>query len=346
MIELDKNYNKWTLERISRHVIYWGFWLSFYGIVNGSFYEGNYTDWFFYEVLFMTVKIPYSYYLAYRLFPRYLPRSQYIKLALLVAFYAFVGMVILYFLDQLFPMEKSGKTQEFLSSRTLYMIIDLIYIASPVVAIKLIQQNIFQTRANERLKSEKVQAELQNLKNQLQPHFLFNTLNNIYSMVISGDQFASGSILKLSDILSYILYECNVEQALLSKEVSLIKNYIDLEKLRYGGRLDLYFDIQGSLDGVFMAPLLLMPFVENAFKHGPSIDINNSWIRIYLFVNEEELVFMVENKISQEDLPSSPVKSGIGLLNVKKRLALLYPDNHELVIIARDTFLVRLNIKF
>ncbi|MCE7053867.1 histidine kinase [Algoriphagus sp. AGSA1] len=344
MIELDKNYNKWTLERIARHVVYWGFWLTFYGIVNGSFYEGNYADWFFYEILFMTVKIPYSYFLAYKLFPRYLPRSQYIKLALLVAFYAFVGMVILYFLDQLFPMEKSGKTQEFLSSRTLYMFIDLIYIASPVVAIKLIQQNIFQTRANERLKSEKVQAELQNLKNQLQPHFLFNTLNNIYSMVISGDRSAPGSILKLSEILSYILYECNVEKVLLSKEVSLIKNYIDLEKVRYGERLDLYFDIQGSVGGVCMPPLLLMPFVENAFKHGPSKDISNSWVRIYLFANEEELVFMVENKITPDETHNSPVKSGIGLQNVRKRLSLLYPDSHELIIKIKDSFLVRLKI--
>jgi two-component system LytT family sensor kinase len=346
MIELDKDYHRWTLERISRHVVYWGFWLSFYGVVNGSFYEGNYMDWFLYEMLFMTVKIPYSYYLAYRLFPRYLPKAQYVRLGLLVLFNAFVGMVILYFLNVLSPMEKSGTSLEFVSSRTLYMFIDLIYIASPVVAIKLIQQNIFQTRANERLQSEKVQAELQNLKNQLQPHFLFNTLNNIYSMVISGDGSAPGSILKLSDILSYILYECNVEQALLSKEISLIKNYIDLEKLRYGERLDLYFDIQGNTAGVWMPPLLLMPFVENAFKHGPSNDPNDSWIRIYLSVSPEELVFMIENKIADQKTPGIPVKSGIGLQNVKKRLSLLYPTRHELIINATETFLVRLRIEF
>lgn len=343
MIGFNVHYKGWPPKRIIRHLIYWGFWLTFYGIVNGSYYGEHYTQWFLFELLTMTVKIPYTYFVAYYLFPRLIPKGQYLVLGFLVLAFAFLGMLTLMAVYQLFPYDMPG-TNEFWSTKTVYMLADLIYVASPVVVIKMTQRYLAQEKAASILKEEKTQAELQMLKNQLQPHFLFNTLNNIYGMVISGEKEAAGALLKLSDILSYMLYECNVHLLDLEKEVHLLRNYIELEKIRYGNRLDVAFDVQGDVKGKMMMPLLLIPFVENAFKHGISKSEKDSWLRIHLEVEGNDLLFLIENSLPGGRVADAAFGSGIGLQNVKKRLEIGYPERHSLVSTQLDSFLTRLKI--
>jgi len=331
--------------RIIRHVVYWCFWLGFYGIVNTAYHHSTFYKWFLFELLTMGVKVPYSYFLAYYLFPRLIPERRYVSLIFWILLWAFVGMLALMFLYQIFPYEMPGGATEFLSFKTVYMVTDLIYVASPVVLIKMTQNYIRQERNATRLAQEKTEAELKILRNQLQPHFLFNNLNNIYSMVISGDKLAGNSLLKLSDILSYMLYECNVEKINLEKEIHLIRNYIELEKLRYEDRLELSFEVQGDISGQLISPLLLMPFIENAFKHGVSKSEGRSWVRVYLFVEGKTLQYLVENSLHENYDEAINVTSGIGLSNVKKRLDILYTDRHQLTIQRIDTYLVKLIIE-
>ncbi|MFL1895831.1 sensor histidine kinase [Aquimarina sp. 2-A2] len=345
MFSFDKEYKGWSFERVSRHILYWGFWLSFYCIVNGSQYGSRYFEWFLFEAIIMTVKLPYAYFVAYYLLPKFLPQKRYALLGVSVLLSALLAVVFMLVIYNHFPYTMKAEESTLWSGKTFYRILDLIYIASLVVIIKLVQEYYRQKKANTQLREEKIKAELQILKNQLQPHFLFNTLNNINSLIISNDNNASNAVLKLSDMLSYMLYDCNVEQVMINKEVDLLKNYIQLEKIRYGDRLDLSFEVSGEVHQKSIAPLLLMPFVENAFKHGVAKSEKKSWIRIYLDVTGDDLSFMVENSLPEEfNNDSSQLKSGIGLHNLKKRLKLLYPNHHSITSNTHDSFLINLKI--
>jgi two-component system, LytTR family, sensor histidine kinase AlgZ len=174
---------------------------------------------------------------------------------------------------------------------------------------------------------EKVNAELQLLKAQVHPHFLFNTLNNIYSYSLERSPKTPQMILKLSSLLSYMLYECKVNDVLLEKEIEIMKNYIDLEKERYGNRLEISINIEGDIQDKFVAPLLFLPFLENAFKHGTSEQLEKPWLSMDISVKNYQLHCKIIN--SKNDIPL-PHENGIGISNVQKRLAYLYPEKHEL----------------
>lgn len=343
MFDLEKKYTKWNRTRILRHVIYWGFWLMFYCIFHGQQF-GQYFGWMVFELLAMTVKLPYVYFVTYKLMPRFIPKKRYYQFGGSMLLFAGLGSLLLGLIYANFPYEM-GKNLDVTWSRYIYLSLDLLYVASFVVVIKLMQEYARQKKANAELAEDKVKAELQMLRNQLQPHFLFNTLNNIYSLVISNDKLAGGAVIKLSDILSYMLYECNVDKVPIEKEIKLIQNYIELEKIRYGGRLDLSFTVDGDTMGKQIPPLLLIPFIENAFKHGAAKSEKPSWIRIHLDLTGNELSFMVENDWPNFDTDASDsLKSGIGIQNITKRLELSYPGQYELRTTKDESYLINLRI--
>ena len=177
----------------------------------------------------------------------------------------------------------------------------------------------------QQLRIEKQQAELNYLKSQTNPHFLFNTLNNIYSLSIDKSDLAPESILRLSKILRYMLYEAGGEYIAIEQELKIISDYIALEKLRYDEslRVNFNYDIEDMKQA--LPPLLLIPLVENAFKHGVSETRNNPFVDIHLSVNKRQLVFVVKN--SSEKLPEEgAVKENIGLSNLRRQLELLYKE--------------------
>lgn len=184
---------------------------------------------------------------------------------------------------------------------------------------------------------EKINMELQILKAQIHPHFLFNTLNNIYSFSIQGSEKTPAMIAKLSSLLSYILYDCKSNTVLLEKEIEVMKNYIDLEKERYGNTLEVSINIEGDIEAKLIAPLLLLPFIENAFKHGTSDQLEKPWLSIDISARQNHLRFKIVNS-KNEQLNSE--SKGIGISNVKKRLAYLYPSTHELRINDEGNFFV------
>jgi two-component system, LytTR family, sensor histidine kinase AlgZ len=174
---------------------------------------------------------------------------------------------------------------------------------------------------------EKINAELQLLKAQIHPHFLFNTLNNIYSFSLKGSQKTSAMVAKLSSLLSYVLYDGKNSEVLLEKEIEVMKNYIDLEKERYGNKLEISINAEGDIQGKYISPLLLLPFIENAFKHGTSEQLDRPWFSMDLSVKDYTLRCKILN--SKNETIFSEHK-GIGIENVRKRLGYLYPKRHEL----------------
>jgi sensor histidine kinase YesM len=203
------------------------------------------------------------------------------------------------------------------------------------LAIKIMKRWYVKQKETEQLNREKINAELQLLKAQIHPHFLFNTLNNIYSFILNDSVLAPEMIKKLSGLLNYILNDCNRQWVPLDKEISMLQDYIALEQIRYGDRLNLSIQIQGTAKDKMISPLLLIPFVENSFKHGTSRMLTHPWVRLSLLIGGDYVEFtLVNNKPEYHN--ESNRKKGIGLANVKKRLALLYPETHTLRIIESE----------
>ncbi len=192
----------------------------------------------------------------------------------------------------------------------------------------LIQQNTEHDRLESELKLK--EAELKILKSQIHPHFLFNTLNNLYSLSLEKSDKAPDLIIRLADMLSYIIYDCNSERVQLTKEIDFLNSFIELQKVRYDS-CDIRFNISGELNKLQIAPMILHTFVDNSFKHGPDKDSGSPWIRITLAMSGSLLFFTVINSTVEYENPNRNI-SGIGISNAKKRLELIYPEKHDLVI--------------
>lgn len=203
-------------------------------------------------------------------------------------------------------------------------------------------------KIRERLKqteTEKANAELSYLKAQINPHFLFNTLNSIYSLAILKNEKTADAVVKLSDMMRYVLNDSNANFVVLEKELNYISNYIELQRMRLTSNVKLTYVCEGSVIDKKIAPLVLIPFIENAFKHGVNSE-ENSDIDIHISISETELKLQVKNNCVSTN-NNTLNKSGLGIENTRQRLNLLYPQNYTLNIIEKDsmfTVILVLNI--
>jgi two-component system LytT family sensor kinase len=188
-------------------------------------------------------------------------------------------------------------------------------------------------RIQRSLETEKKDMELQFLKSQLNPHFLFNCLNNIYSLAYQKSDKTADAILKLSEIMRYMIYESNDSWVALSKEIEYVQSYIELQKLRFKDGAAVVMTLNGEIDNQQILPLILISFVENAFKHGVANDPADP-IRINIIANQKILHFSVSNKKNSANKDQT---GGVGLNNVERRLQLLYPDRYKLNIVNSAT---------
>jgi two-component system LytT family sensor kinase len=195
------------------------------------------------------------------------------------------------------------------------------------------------------LENEQLKTELSFLRSQVSPHFMFNVLNNIVSLSRKNSDQVESTVIKLSSLMRYMLYESDAEKVSLDREVEYLKSYIDLQKMRFGSDLQVSFEVNNASTRNFIEPMLLIPFVENAFKHGV-VSAGGPGITIQLKTWEEELLFVVNNKFNPDSVEEKDNSSGIGLNNVRRRLNLLYGENHSLEISQKaDTFTVILKLK-
>jgi LytS/YehU family sensor histidine kinase len=241
-----------------------------------------------------------------------------------------------------------GKHPNFLNEVIAEFILVLVFLVITTF-IKFTSDSIALQDANLRIKEierEKMSAELRALKAQINPHFFFNTLNSIYSLSLDRSEKTPELILKLSELMRYILYETRDDFISMEKQLDFIKSYIYLQQVRTGEELKIEMNIEGENTDLMVAPLLFVPFIENAFKHVAKEKNNTSFIRIsFDLTTPVRVKFNIKNKKYNVAVPVEDAKERIGLANVKKQLNLLYPSKHELIISENsDVFEVSLTL--
>lgn len=201
---------------------------------------------------------------------------------------------------------------------------DIIFIAGIAIALKQHSVSNRLMKREKLLQKEKLETELNFLKAQINPHFLFNTLNSIYALSLKKSDKTAGVVVQLSKLLRFVLYEAQVRKITIGKEIQFLEDYIALEKIRYDHRLKVDFHSQTDDDAAQIVPLILVPFVENAFKHGASETTSEAFIKIRLSLQDSKLLFSVENSFEYES--ENEHHEGIGLKNLRRQLELMYPD--------------------
>jgi sensor histidine kinase YesM len=275
-----------------------------------------------------------------------LPRYFFSKKNRLTATVLFAGIFMIVLLAQYgsgwlvaFNWSKAGPGRKMLAPNVIIsQNINIILLNYPVVVgfaviIKMMKRSWLKQQETLQVSREKAKAELQLLKSQIHPHFLFNTLNNVYYLTLTASEKAPEMLEKLTDMLRYILNECNRPYVSLEKEIKMVTDYMALEKIRYGGGLNMHLEIKGSYTNKLISPLLLIPLVENSFKHGASKMLVQPWVRLSITIEGQNLLFLLSNSRPEEAIPVK-YNGHIGLNNVKKRLQLLYPEAHELSIVS------------
>jgi two-component system LytT family sensor kinase len=334
--------------RALQHILFWVVHFVFYGTLYGSF-EENYRQTFFEELLYLPVKIIFTYYTLYFLLPRFLLHGAYLEFFLWFLLSSFIAGLAQRYIA--FTFDYPVYYPQALNDPFLYFpkivktFVGIYPVTLTAVAIKLLRYWYTNQKAQQILTQEKLQAELKFLKTQIHPHFLFNTLNNLYALTLKKSEKAPETVLKLSELINYMLYECRSDEVSLSQEIKFIRNYIDIEKMRYGDKLDVDIRVTGAVTDRKIAPLILLPFVENCFKHGAGEDLQQSWVKVTIDSHADHLIIKVENSKSTDNGHSTNREEGIGIQNVKRRLDLLYHEKHELKIMnGAETFLVILSI--
>ena len=337
------------LKRIILHLLLWSAYVLVELVANLPHYADKRE--LLLQILWYLPVIALPFYLvAYVMVPRLLWRQK--KLAFWLLSAGVLLLVILFRLEWSRLYYLVFEQEEFrlpLTKITKNLFRDYAVIALGV-CLKIIRDWDRKDRLTEQLQGEKRTAELQFLRAQIHPHFLFNTLNNLYGLAIRQSAFTPDYILKISGLLDFILYECNEDFIPLQREAELIGRYIELENLRYSPeRLCLRFRCAEPIPAaVRIAPLLLLPFVENAFKHGSSASGEQISIDISLQLLEQTLYFQVENSRfagAVDGLPRIGSGKGLGLKNVEKRLDLFYPGRYELSRISGEhNFVIALKI--
>jgi hypothetical protein len=321
---------------IGRHFL---FWLSFslFTLLNEG-WEENDTWKFHFAPQFLTDLILLLFLVYFNLnllIPRFYLKQKYVAYAFSLALLLFAGGVAKrFFAFQIWiPFERLQHsvvwqpTNFWITARIVKNIFKLLPVMAIAMVFKLMRYSYIEQRKHSAIESERFKAENYFLKAQLNPHFFFNTLNSVYSLVLDRSGNAANVILKLANLMSYMIYDSSQNKVLLSNEINHIRNYTELERMRFIDRVDLSLIVSGDPEGKRIAPLLLLPFVENAFKHG--IENNNGWITIDIKISGDRIYLKVENSYSAKSKPESP---GMGLANVKRRLDLLYPFKHSLKI--------------
>ncbi len=324
----------------------WFFFRSFFSV--GS--ENKDFIFSFSVILTITSAIG-SYMMIYHLIPNYLLKKKYrlfvlyIVYLLIVLLFVIEGTVLIGFT---FYFNLDYQIMPNLTKSFPVMFVCVMLIVSLISGIKLIQHNYISILKNEDLKNKILQTQLQLkeqelklLKMQIHPHFLFNSLNTIYGFALKKGDEAPEMILKLSNLLDYILYQIEKPTVFLENEINHLEDYITLEKLRFNDTLQVNLIKESAVENINIAPMMLIPFVENSFKHGAIID-GVLVVKILIKNLNDTLYFEVENSII--DKPNN--EAGIGIENIKKRLVMLYPNAHTLIIENNnDTFKVGLTIE-
>ncbi|MCB4797908.1 sensor histidine kinase [Neotamlana laminarinivorans] len=335
------------------HVIFWSIYFLFNVFKWGSYFD-DYMYSFKTNLFGFPIHMMLCYFNIYFLMPYFVFKKRYITYIILILSAIFLMVLVKFNLTyylvstNVWP-EGPEPTTNLTLNYTIDMMIGELYVITFATAIKVTLDFLNEHRRVADLEKAQLETELLFLKTQISPHFFFNTLNNIYSLAVEKSKKTPKIILKLSELMRYLLYDTKSKRQSLENEILCIQNYIDLERIRHNHELEVNMYISGDIENKKIAPILLLTFIENAFKHGAHKNIGNVKIDINLTIKKEFLYFTISNPMPLKTKHDERFNrsSGIGLENVKKRLALGYNKNdYKLVIKNNDNkFVVKLKIK-
>ncbi len=319
-------------------------WLLLFGFF---FSIANYFQPFVYALiyaLFDTIALFCIYNVSYNfIFPRYYHHFR--KYLLISITFVIIYTFLYYLIDVHFipkvPDESITPPPKFFHFFRKFVTSCFFYFIG--TAVSLVEHNQQLIEKEKLLTEEKLQTELKLLKAQINPHFIFNALNNIYSLTYMKADNAPDSVLKLSEMLRYVFYDCNKDKVQISAEIKYIENFCAFQQMKSEQKQNINLTQDNVLSNIEIAPMIFIPFIENAFKYSRIEEEDNAFVNINISAKENHLSFFIENSISLNNKPISG--SGTGIKNVKHRLAIIYPDNHQLEINdENDKFSVNLEI--
>ncbi|MBC3759953.1 histidine kinase [Hyunsoonleella sp. SJ7] len=334
---------KLALKKIAQivlHILFWSGVLLFYTYFFG-FDSEDFSYILSFSLFLMPITIATTYVSIYKLIPDYLFTKQYVRFAFysLSTFIISTYLIVISVIYGLVYLSNFQYTNMAPISRSLLFVAIAVYMVVIIASgYKLLKLNIKHSQQTSKLEKKILEAqlklkeqELNYLKMQIHPHFLFNTLNTMYGFALKKANETPEMILKLSNLLDYLLYKVDKPFVLLTEDIEHIKDYIELEKMRFNKTLNIDFTTNNISEDIKIAPMLLLPFIENSFKHGA---IKNGSLDITSNINCKNgaIHFYIENTTSEEET----LKKGIGLTNIKKRLDLLYKDNYDLKIVRKN----------
>lgn len=352
-------------DRIKRHLLFWIFWWLYFGVLHAVqplnkdlsyFHKLPYT--ILESILHLQPQILLVYSLLYFVLPRFLLNNKYVVAfiwtSLFVLFCAFVNLMMIRHVNtqllsailptKYLPNPPRNEPQNF-AMAIISSMKGGITCAAIAVGIKFVKQWYLKEQRNLQLQKENTEAQLQLLTAQVHPHFLFNTLNNIYSKAQPESPGSAKMIMELSHILRFVLDEGKLASVPLESELQMLSDYINLEKMRYDDKLDLHVSMPSKTENIYIAPLLILPFVENCFKHGTSKMLKNPWINLKIELAGTSLFMKLMNG-KKSPVVQSNNRKGTGIENVKKRLELLYKENYTLEINEdEEVFVVNLKME-
>ena len=306
--------------RIAPHVLMWGA-LSLVIVLQNDLNDWGFEDYYMVGGYVGAIAAA-SYINLYLLIPHYLFRKRYMQFVLL--FFAVVGVTAGIITLWVSKFDHINSV-----SRFVVLIINVIFFLLITSGGRLLFEYLEKIVKLKEIENKQLKDELSLLKSQVHPHFLFNTLNNLYGLITNNEtQKASETTLKLADLMRYLLESSKAERVSLKKEIQFLEDYLGLEKIRLSSNADVKFETVGANRDVFVHPLLFVPLVENAFKHGLLTDADECFAHFSLAVQGNDLFFEARNSVC-ESLDTHS-RSGTGLENLRKRLQLIYPDTHQL----------------
>jgi sensor histidine kinase YesM len=357
--------------RLRRHLTFWLVWLLY--IVFTIFFTPKISGDVFYHhqpglnelgylkysllvllksVLLLFTHVFFCYAIVYFILPSYLFKKRYLHLlsavlllcALIIPLHYFLYSLIYPSINRLFQLHANEVNRNFFWTSISAGLISSIKVTIVAVAITLLKRWWLKQKEKEQLEREKVNAELQLLKAQIHPPFLFNTLNNIITHAEVSSPTAPEMLIKLSDLLSYMLYECDVPEVSLEKEISMLKDYMALEKTRQGERLEMTIRINSNVSGQMISPLILLPFIDNSLSYCSDERLEQAWINLDITIDGNNLSMKLINGLPA-GISGETIDDEQRLANVQKRLQLLYPGRHELKINAeQELLMIHLNL--
>ena len=310
-------------------MIFWLGYFAFNVVRWGSYYE-DYWYSFKSNLVTFTMAMILVYVNIYYLIPKFILKKKYKRYVLffiisLGLFYVIRTELIYLFINENVWPESESPQKAYSFNHIIVVVLSGIYEVGLVTTIKLTADWISERTRVEKLEKMQLSSELKYLRTQIQPHFFFNTLNNLYALTLKKSDNAPRMILKLSEMMQYVLYDVKGSKASLLKEINHINNYVDIEQLRFEDNIDVEMDITGEIEDINVPPLLLLSFVENAFKHGVKENDKLKISMSFEVLNNKYLAFTLTNNFNVK--ANREVGRGIGNENAKRRLNLLFSDN-------------------